>query len=86
MNPKQCRPILKAMKCLDCGKEIPESFFASWQTSPQAKSGRFNCPHCEADHVRREIGRTPEGKRLYSVRLWGHPTKARRKRRDRDSR
>jgi hypothetical protein len=32
--------------------------------------------------VRREIGNTPEGKPLYTVRLWGHPTTARRKKED----
>jgi len=70
---------LRAMKCLDCGQEIPDEFFTAWEQSPQAKSGRFTCPHCRADHVRRDIGKTPEGKPLFSIRLWGHPTSTRRK-------
>lgn len=74
------------MKCLDCTKDIPDSFIAEWQKSPQAKSGRFACPSCGVEHVRREIGHTPEGKPLYSVRLWGHPTTSRKKKEDRGSR
>ena len=67
------------MKCQHCNTEIPESFFEAWQKTPAAKSGRFACPHCSAEHVRREIGKTPEGKSLYSIRLWGHPTTTKRK-------
>jgi hypothetical protein len=78
--------MLCSMKCLECPNNIPDSFFAAWADSPQAKSGRFDCPHCGAHHVRREIGRTPEGKPLYSVRIWGHPTTTRKPKRDRDNR
>jgi len=73
------------MTCLQCGKPLTDDFFALWERSPLAKSGRFNCPSCGADHVRRDIGRTPEGKRLFSVRLWGHPTSGRKKKKDGNS-
>lgn len=61
------------MRCLHCGREIPQSFFEA------AKADRFSCPHCAAEHVRREIGRLPSGEPQYSVRLWGHPTGLRKK-------
>ncbi len=84
--PIRWRPILSRVTCLECGKVLPDDFFEAWQKSPEAKSGRFTCPGCGADHVRREIGRTPEGKPLFNVRLWGHPTTRKRKREDRGSR
>jgi hypothetical protein len=71
------------MDCLHCAKEIPDAFMAAWEATPQSKSGRFNCPACGADHVRRDIGRTPNGKPLYTFRLWGHPTSVRKKKEDR---
>jgi hypothetical protein len=67
------------MHCLLCNQELPESFLEEWARSAQASSGRFSCPHCAADHVRREIGRTPLGKPQYSVRLWGHLSEIRRR-------
>lgn len=73
---------LPGVKCLHCNEDIADDFLAAWDKSAQAKSGRFTCPHCSADHVRREIGRTPEGKPLYTFRLWGHPTSSRRKKPD----
>ena len=71
------------MNCLHCSFEIPDGFFAAWELTPQATSGRFMCPSCAADHVRREIGTTREGKALFTVRLWGHPTTTRKKKEDR---
>jgi hypothetical protein len=70
------------MKCLHCGEMIPDAFFEAWKKSAAAKSGRFNCPHCTADHARREIGRLPSGEMQYSVRLWGHLTEIRRKKKE----
>jgi DNA-directed RNA polymerase subunit RPC12/RpoP len=67
------------MKCQHCSEEIGDDFFAAWDKNPRSKSGRFRCPHCSADYVRREIGKTPEGKPLYTFRLWGHPTSSRQK-------
>jgi DNA-directed RNA polymerase subunit RPC12/RpoP len=67
------------MKCLHCGDEIPETIFADWEKSEGSKDGRFNCPHCNADHVRRQVGTLPTGEPLYSCRLWGHLTRMRKK-------
>lgn len=72
------------MKCLHCGQEIPERFFQELENTQAAKTGRFNCPHCAADHVRRKIGLLPSGQPEYTMRLWGHPTKFR-KRQEGDS-
>jgi len=66
------------MHCLHCAKEIAETFFEALSLSPRARDGRFRCPHCSADHVRREIGRLASGQVEYTVRLWGHPTRFRR--------
>jgi len=71
------------MRCLHCDQELPESFFKKWERRSGKPSDRFGCPHCGADHVCREIGRTPSGKPQYSVRLWGH-LKAIRKKKERD--
>jgi len=72
------------MRCLHCGREIPETFFESWSATPEAKSGRFRCPSCDAEHVRREIDPLPSGKRQFTFRLWGHLT-ANRKRKGKNS-
>ncbi len=71
--------MLDEMRCQECGGEIGDAFFAAWEKTAQAKNGRFECPSCRADHVRRGIGTSPEGKPLYSIRLWGHPTTKKRK-------
>lgn len=65
------------MRCLHCGKEIPDAFFTDWGKTVESKSGHFNCPHCNADHVRRQAGQLPNGKPLYTIRLWGHLTRMR---------
>lgn len=62
------------MECMSCGQSISESFFDEKNGTEQFKGGRFGCPHCGAEHVRRDIGRLPSGKPLYTVRLWGHLT------------
>jgi DNA-directed RNA polymerase subunit RPC12/RpoP len=67
------------MYCLHCSREIPKDFFEQWDQTKAAKKGLFRCPHCAADHVRREIGRLASGEPEYSIRLWGHPTRFRRK-------
>jgi len=61
------------LKCLACGKSIPDAFFKERSTSVEFKGGRFACPHCGAEHVRRSIGHLPSGEPLYTFRLWGHP-------------
>ncbi|HZE98071.1 MAG TPA: hypothetical protein VE981_13660 [Planctomycetota bacterium] len=66
------------MNCLSCNVEIPDSLFAEWEKTEQFKGGRFSCPTCSAEHVRREIGKTPTGEPLYTFRLWGHLTSVRR--------
>lgn len=71
------------MTCLECSKELPASLFEKGEKPPPSKSGRFACPSCGAEHVRREIGSTPDGKPLYSLRLWGHPSSRRKKKEDR---
>jgi transposase-like protein len=67
------------MRCLHCDKEFPASFLEEWERSDAARSGHFSCPHCAADHVRREIGRSPAGRPEYSIRLWGHLSENRRR-------
>lgn len=67
------------MKCLQCGVEIPEAFFTQRNQSESIKGGRFACPQCGAEHVRRVIGQDPSGAPLFSVRLWGHLKAAKRK-------
>jgi len=66
------------MNCLHCGREIPDSFFSRLGGSPEFKGGRFACPHCGAEHVRRTEGTLPSGAPLHTFRLWGHPTTVRR--------
>jgi len=66
------------MKCLACGKIIPDSFFVGESKTEQFKGGRFACPHCGAEHVRRLIGTLPSGGPLYTYRLWGHPASGKR--------
>jgi hypothetical protein len=60
------------MTCLTCNGEISEEFFLNLSRSVEFKGGRFQCPHCRAEHVRREVGRLPSGEPLYSIRRWGH--------------
>jgi DNA-directed RNA polymerase subunit RPC12/RpoP len=60
------------MNCLRCGREISDSFFTLLNQSPEFKGGRFACPHCGAEHLRREVGTLPTGAPLFTVRLWGH--------------
>lgn len=67
------------MRCLHCGREFPAGFFQEWEQTSAARTGRFRCPHCQAEHVRRLIGHHPSGHEEYSVRLWGHPTGYRRR-------
>jgi hypothetical protein len=67
------------MRCPQCDREIAEAFFSDRSQSCQFKGGRFACPHCAAELVRRQIGRLPSGEALYSVRLWGHLASTRRK-------
>jgi len=66
------------MKCLECGSKLSSEFFALRTESPEFKGGRFACPHCGAEHLRRLVGHLPSGEPLYSLRLWGHLTAARR--------
>ena len=68
-----------AMRCLNCQEPLPELPDVDKSKPVSANSGHFACPHCKANHVRREVGRLPSGEPLYSVRLWGHLTAARRK-------
>jgi len=72
------------MRCLLCGREIPSTFFDAWSGTEEAKSGRFHCPFCDAEHLRREIAPLPSGKPQFTVRLWGHLT-AQRKRKGKSS-
>lgn len=67
------------MKCLHCTVEIPESFFVEWGRTKESENGRFQCPHCRADHVRRTAGHLPNGEPLWNFRLWGHLTRMRKK-------
>jgi len=67
------------MRCLHCDRELSEAFFEEWSRTPAAASGHFFCPHCSAEHVRREVGRAPSGKPQHSVRLWGHLSEIRRR-------
>jgi hypothetical protein len=60
------------MKCLRCSREISDDFFACREQSPEFKGGRFACPHCLAEHLRREVGKLPSGEPLLGFRLWGH--------------
>jgi len=60
------------MKCLRCGRGISQSFFDLLQQSPEFKGGRFSCPHCGAEHLRRPAGTLPSGEPLFTFRLWGH--------------
>jgi hypothetical protein len=61
------------MRCLHCTLDIPATFLEDWAKSREAESGgRFRCPHCNADHVRREIDPLPSGERQFTYRLWGH--------------
>lgn len=66
------------MNCLHCGKEISDSFFEKLSRSHEFKGGRFACPDCGADHVRRNEGKLPSGAPLYTYRLWGHVSLMRR--------
>lgn len=68
------------MPCLQCGLEIPAAFFLAWESTEARRHGRFACPHCSAEHVRRPAGRRADGASDYTVRLWGHPTGTRRQR------
>jgi len=81
--PKHLPGEAGGMNCLHCGQALPEAVLTAWERAPQAKSGRFACPSCGADHVRRAIGKTPEGKPLFTLRLWGHPTTTRKRKDDR---
>lgn len=67
------------MRCLHCDGEITKQFLAEWEASEAAKGDRFLCPHCNAEHVRREIAPLPSGKRQFTYRLWGHLTAIRKK-------
>jgi hypothetical protein len=67
------------MRCLCCSREIPAAFLVAWSASAEAKSGRFGCPRCDADHVRREIAPLPSGQRQFAYPLWGHLTAIRQK-------
>lgn len=60
------------MKRLPYSMEIPDGWTTAWEAT-QSQSGRFNCPSCRADHVRRELVKTPGGRSSYSFRLRGHP-------------
>ena len=60
------------MNCLHCAREIPVAFFDSRTESPEFKGGRFSCPHCGAEHIRRNVGKLPNGEPLHNFRLWGH--------------
>jgi hypothetical protein len=60
------------MKCMNCGAEIPEEFFAQKSQSTQFRGGRFACPHCGVEHLRRQVGQLHSGEPMYSFRLWGH--------------
>jgi hypothetical protein len=60
------------MRCLDCHTDIPEDFFLQLSRSVQFKGGRFACPQCGAEHVRREVGQLSSGRPVYTFRLWGH--------------
>jgi hypothetical protein len=69
MSPMRHLDRETSMNCLYCAKEIRV------ETSTD---GRFTCPHCSADHARREIGRLASGQPEYTIRLWGHLTRFRR--------
>ncbi|HVR84254.1 MAG TPA: hypothetical protein VMU54_08085 [Planctomycetota bacterium] len=66
------------MKCLSCGRALSDAFFTDLAKSVEFKGGRFACPHCGAEHIRRKIGELPSGAPLYTLRLWGHPLAKRR--------
>ncbi|HVE41189.1 MAG TPA: hypothetical protein VNM14_14945 [Planctomycetota bacterium] len=61
------------MNCLGCGREISDTFFALRRQSPEFNGGRFACPHCGAEQLRRPVGTLPSGEPLYDIRRWGHP-------------
>lgn len=67
------------MNCLFCNLEIPPAAIPTEPKTKGADSGRFSCPHCNAEHVHRRVGDLPSGEPLYSTRLWGHLRSTRRK-------
>jgi hypothetical protein len=62
------------MKCLSCDREFPEPSIEQENSADELKGGRFACPQCGAEHIRRQVGELPSGKPLYDIRLWGHLT------------
>jgi len=60
------------MNCLRCNRQISDTFFSARDESPEFKGGRFACPHCGAEHLRRNVGTLASGEPLFSFRLWGH--------------
>lgn len=66
------------MTCLHCQEELPASLFDDGRIGEGLSVGRFSCPSCHAEHVRREVGRLSSGAPLYSIRLWGHLSSNRR--------
>ncbi|HXX93960.1 MAG TPA: hypothetical protein VEN81_10015 [Planctomycetota bacterium] len=60
------------MTCLHCNAELTDDFFLERSRSQEFKGGRFACPLCGAEHIRRLVGQLPSGAPLYSIRLWGH--------------
>lgn len=61
------------MKCLHCAGEI-----ADFLVNDDSPRRLFRCPRCDAPHVRQLVDRTPDGRPVSEVRLWGHPATTRR--------
>jgi hypothetical protein len=60
------------MKCLHCSQLLPDAVSVEWNQGAKSRNVQFRCPHCDAEHVRQQVGTLPSGEALYSHRLWGH--------------